>query len=147
MNVSITTLIMAVLILGALAFMISVITQATKGLGFLAKIPTKLQVLVLGIGLSLITYFAYVSYSNASIVWYYMAGSVMVGIFAAVIASNGWEYFIGLFQRFVSASVITNIVRMVSGIFSTSNSTTNITGSTDITKATDTNENNRRENK
>jgi|GEM_PF-507960 hypothetical protein len=137
MNVSVTTLIMAVLVLGLLAFMISVITQATKGLGFLTKIPTKLQVLVLGIGLSLITYFAYVSYSKTIIVWYYIAGAVMVGIFAAVIASNGWEYFIGLFQRFVSPNVISNVVKMISGIFNTTNNTTNKSGFDNTTKETD----------
>ena len=39
-------------VIGALAFMVSVITQVFKGVGVLAKIPTDILVFVLSIGMT-----------------------------------------------------------------------------------------------
>ena len=51
------TMILAVI--GALAFMVSVITQVFKGVGVLSKIPTDILVFVLSIGITVVAFVAY----------------------------------------------------------------------------------------
>lgn len=48
-----------ILIVAAICTLISVITEFTKGIGFLDKIPTKFQVLILSLVICVIGFFAY----------------------------------------------------------------------------------------
>lgn len=115
MNI-VTLIIYAVLVIGALAFITSGITQLTKGIGFLSKIPTKFQVLVLGIALSLIFYFAYASYAGLAIVWYFIVGAVLLGVVVALVASDGWTYTISMLKRFINTDILADITDTVNKI-------------------------------
>lgn len=95
--IDISTLMMAV---GVLAFLVSVITQVTKGLSFLNKIPTQLQVIVLSIVLSVIAYFSYTSFYVVKIEWYMVVGTVIGGFIVAFVAMFGWEKLSSLYSRF-----------------------------------------------
>ena len=64
-------------ILGVLTFLVSVITQVTKNIGFLKRIPTDLQVIVTSIILCQVAYFAYTSKFSIEIQWYYIAGCLI----------------------------------------------------------------------
>ena len=57
-------------VIGALAFIVSVITQVFKGVGVLAKIPTDILVLVLSIGITVTAFVAYMQYIQQTIIWY-----------------------------------------------------------------------------
>jgi hypothetical protein len=83
-------------VIGILAFLVSAITEVTKNIGILAKVPTDLQVIVLSLILCLLTYFSYVSYINTAIVWYYVAGTI-IGSFVAM---YGWDKLTALWSRF-----------------------------------------------
>lgn len=87
-------------IIGTLAFVVSVITQVTKELWFLSKIPTSLQVIVLSIILTVFSYFAYVSAYQIEIQWYMIIGSVIIGFIVAFISMFGWEKLSSLYMRF-----------------------------------------------
>lgn len=87
-------------IIGILATIVSIITEDTKNIGFLKKIPTDLEVLILSIGLTVILFFAYVSYANIIIKWYLVVGAILGGFLVAFIAMYGWSKFSELWQRF-----------------------------------------------
>lgn len=87
-------------ILGMLAFVVSVITEVTKSIGFLSKIPTNLQVIVVSITLCQVAYFAYSSYFSIEIQWYYIAGCFIASFIVAFTAMYGWDKLTDLYSRF-----------------------------------------------
>lgn len=92
------TLIVAAI--GVLAFVISIITQVTKEIGFMKKIPTALEVLVLSLILTPVTLFGYASYLNICLEWYMIAASVVAGFVVAFVCMFGWEKLVKLYERF-----------------------------------------------
>lgn len=92
------TLILA--IIGALAFMVSVITQVFKGVGVLSKIPTDILVFVLSIGLTIIAFIAYMQYMQQVILWYMIIAAILAGFIVAFVAMYGWEKLSDLWSRF-----------------------------------------------
>lgn len=87
-------------IIGALAFMVSVITQVFKGVGVLSKIPTDILVFVLSIGLTVTAFIAYMQYIQQTIIWYMILAAIMAGFVVAFIAMYGWEKLSDLWARF-----------------------------------------------
>ena len=92
------TLILAVI--GALAFMVSVITQVFQGVGVLSKLPTDILVFVLSIGLTLTAFIAYMQYVQQSILWYMIIAAILAGFIVAFVAMYGWEKLSELGGRF-----------------------------------------------
>lgn len=87
-------------IIGAFAFMVSLITQVFKGVGVLAKIPTDILVLVLSIGITVTAFVAYMQYIQMTILWYMILAAIMAGFVVAFIAMYGWEKLSELWKRF-----------------------------------------------
>lgn len=92
------TLILAVI--GALAFMVSIITQVFKGVGVLSKIPTDILVFILSIGLTVTAFIAYMQFIQQEIIWYMILAAIMAGFIVAFVAMYGWEKFAELWSRF-----------------------------------------------
>ncbi|MHC1749483.1 MAG: hypothetical protein AB9856_14520 [Cellulosilyticaceae bacterium] len=88
------------LLIGGLAFVVTVITEVTKNISILKNIPTDLHVVLLSVLLSVLTYFVYVSYGDTKIIWYYIVASVILGFLVAYIAMFGWSKFDELWKRF-----------------------------------------------
>lgn len=88
-------------VIGALAFMVSVITQVFKGVGVLSKIPTDILVFVLSIGLTVTAFVAYMQYIQQAILWYMILASIMAGFLVAFVAMYGWKKLTNLKERFV----------------------------------------------
>lgn len=84
----------------AMCIMISVITEFTKEIGFLKKIPTNLQVLVLSIIVCTVAFFAVISYMNIAFVWYHLVAVIFLSFIVAIITAKGWEYFIDIIKRY-----------------------------------------------
>lgn len=93
----ITTLMGAI---GAIAFVVSVITQVLKGVKPLDKLPTDILVFILSIVLTLVAFFAYASYVGLAILWYYVVGAVIGGFIVAFVAMYGWTKLKELWDRF-----------------------------------------------
>ena len=87
-------------IIGALAFMVSVITQVFKGVGVLSKIPTDILVFVLSIGLTVTAFVAYMQYIQQAIIWYMILAAIMAGFIVAFVSMYGWEKASDLWNRF-----------------------------------------------
>lgn len=92
------TIILAVI--GAIAFMVSVIVQVIKGVGVFSKIPTDILVFVLSIGITVAAFVAYMQYIQQVILWYMILAAIMAGFIVAFVAMYGWEKLSGLWKRF-----------------------------------------------
>lgn len=100
MEFAITSITSLVAVIGALAFMVSIITQVFKGVGVLSKVPTDILVFVLSIGLTVIAFVAYMQYIQQIIVWYMIVAAIMAGFIVAFVSMYGWEKFSELWKRF-----------------------------------------------
>ena len=98
---TLTSNIMIILaVIGAIAFIVSVITQVIKGVGVFAKIPTDGLVLVLPIGITVAAFVAYMQYLHMTILWYMVLAAIMAGFVVAFVAMYGWEKLSELWKRF-----------------------------------------------
>lgn len=86
--------------IAATCTLISVITEFTKQIGFLKKIPTSLQVLVTSIIVCELCLFAYLTYAEIHVVWYYPVAVFFAAFIIAIICTQGWEYLLGIWSRF-----------------------------------------------
>lgn len=89
-----------ILIVAAICTLISVITEFTKEIGFLNKIPTTLQVLILSLVICVIAFFAYLSYASIAFVWYYLVAVIFAAFIVAIICCKGWDYLLEIWKRF-----------------------------------------------
>ena len=89
-----------ILLVGVLALVISVITEVTKNIPLLKRIPTDVQVLVLSLVLCVVLLFAYASYANIAIVWYFVIAAIILAFFVAFVAMYGWEKLSTLWKRY-----------------------------------------------
>ena len=100
MELAITSITSLLAVVGALAFIVSIITQVFKGVSVLSKVPTDILVFVLSIGLTVIAFVAYMQYIQQIIVWYMIIAAIMAGFIVAFVAMYGWEKFSELWKRF-----------------------------------------------
>ena len=100
METLLTNMSMILLVTAAICTLVSIITEFTKEIGILNRIPTDLQVLVLSIIICTIVFFAYISYAKISFVWYYLVATVFAAFVIAIICTKGWDYLIGIWKRF-----------------------------------------------
>lgn len=84
----------------AVCVLISVITEFTKEIGFLNKIPTPLQVLVLSLIICVVAFFAFISYMKIAFAWYYLVAVIFISFIIAIITAKGWDYLIEIVKRF-----------------------------------------------
>lgn len=86
--------------MGVIAFLVSMITEFTKNLGFLAKIPTDWQVLVLAVTLTVVAAFVLFDVYAVIVKWYYVFAAVVIGLIVAMVAKEGWSYVRTAYKRF-----------------------------------------------
>ena len=86
--------------IGALAFVVSIITQVIKGISVFKKIPTDIVVTVLSMVLTVVALFAYAQYVSLVVAWYLIVAAIICGFFVAFITMFGWSKFKDLWTRF-----------------------------------------------
>lgn len=79
MEFILSNLSMILLVVAVISTTVSILTQFTKDIGFLNKIPTRLQVLVLAVGITVTTFVAICQYKHYIITWYSIFASVIMG--------------------------------------------------------------------
>lgn len=100
MQVLIANMTIILAIVGALAFVVSVITQVIKGIGVFSKVPTDIIVFILSIGITVAAFIAYMQYIQMTILWYMILAAIMAGFVVAFISMYGWEKLSELWKRF-----------------------------------------------
>ena len=88
------------IVVAVICTLISVITEFTKEIGFLKKIPTSLQVLILSIIICVVAFFAYISYAGITFVWYYLVAVIFASFIVAIVCCKGWDYLLEIWKRF-----------------------------------------------
>ena len=81
----------ALIAIGALAFLVSVITQVIKEMPGLKNIQTNAVALVISIILCPLAVIVLCIYFNMSILWYYIVGAVIAAFIVYLVATGGWE--------------------------------------------------------
>lgn len=99
-NITAEMLPQLVIAIGALAFVVSVITEVIKGIGVMKKVPTDIVVIVLSMVLTVVAFFAYTQYAALVVVWYWAVAAIICGFFVAFIAMYGWDKINELWNRF-----------------------------------------------
>ena len=96
---------LALLLIGLLAFAVSTITQVIKNVGFLARVPTDILVILLSIALTLLLLFAWAAYSAIPVPWFCIVAAIIAGFVVAYVAMFGWTKLYALYVRFKGPKV------------------------------------------
>jgi hypothetical protein len=90
---------MVISLMGIVATVVSAITEMTKEIGFLAKTPTAIQVIVLSVVMWVVIYAAGISLGEFKFMWFSFVAVLIVGLMNAYVAMYGWEKLQELFNR------------------------------------------------
>ena len=81
----------ALIAIGALAFLTSIITQVIKEMPGLKNIQTNAVALVIALILCPVAVVILCIYLQIKIVWYYIVGAVIAAFIVYLVATGGWE--------------------------------------------------------
>ena len=81
----------ALIAIGVLAFLVSIITQVIKEMPGLKNIQTNAVALVVSLVLCPVSVIIACQYFNIVIVWYYVFASFIAAFIVYLVATGGWE--------------------------------------------------------
>lgn len=81
----------ALIAIGALAFLVSIITQVIKEMPGLKNIQTNAVTLVIALILCPLAVVILCIYLQIAIMWYYIIGAVIAAFIVYLVATGGWE--------------------------------------------------------
>lgn len=90
----------AIAVIAGVCILIAVITEFTKEIPWLKKIPTTLQVLVLSLIICVVGFFAFISYMKIALIWYHLVAVIFAAFIIALICAKGWDYFMEIVKRY-----------------------------------------------
>lgn len=88
-----------ILVIGILAFCVSVVVQAIKEVALFKPVPTDLLVLVLSIVFTIVAVVIMCTLTAMAITWYIIFISLIVGFFVSEVATNGWSKITSIYNR------------------------------------------------
>lgn len=100
MNELLTLMPKAFVVIGVMAFVVAVIIEVIKNLGFLKDVYTDFLVMLVSIALSVAAFAAYADYYAVAVTWYMIVGTVIGGFFVAFVSMFGWTKFKELLERY-----------------------------------------------
>lgn len=89
----------ALIAIGALAFLVSVITQVIKEMPGLNNVQTNAVTLLISIILCPLSVVILCIYFDISILWYYIVGAVIAAFIVYLVATGGWEKISEMWNR------------------------------------------------
>ncbi len=89
----------ALIAIGALAFLTSVITQVIKEMPGLKNIQTNAVALVIALVLTVLAVVILCIYLQMVITWYYIVGAVVAAFIVYLVATGGWERVYDMWNR------------------------------------------------
>ncbi len=90
---------LALIVIGALAFLVSVITQVIKEMPWLSKIQTNAVALVISLILCPLAMVILCIWLEITIVWYYIVAAVIAAFIVYLVATGGWEKVTEMWNR------------------------------------------------
>lgn len=82
---------LALIVIGILAFLVSVITQVIKEMPWISKIQTNAVALVISLILCPLAVVILCIWLKITIVWYYIVAAVIAAFIVYLVATGGWE--------------------------------------------------------
>lgn len=89
----------ALIAIGVLAFLVSLITQVIKEMPGLKNIQTNAVALVIALILCPLAVVILCIYLQMMIMWYYIVGSVIAAFIVYLVATGGWEKVAEMWRR------------------------------------------------
>ena len=89
----------ALIAIGVLAFLVSIITQVIKEMPGLKNIQTNAVALVIALILCPLAVVILCIYLQIAIMWYYIVGSVIAAFIVYLVATGGWEKVAEMWSR------------------------------------------------
>ncbi len=106
-----TNLVSILGVLGLLAFAVSLVTQLTKDLPGISKVPTKLFVMIISLVICIAGLFVYGAYAGVLILWYYIVLAIFTSLVVSYISIYGWETFTELYLRFAKNDILSKTAK------------------------------------
>lgn len=89
----------ALIVVGVLAFVVSMITQVIKEMPGLVKLPTTVVALAVSMILCPLTVVVMCHYFRIVIVWYYVFASFIAAFIVYLVATGGWDRVTEIWDR------------------------------------------------
>ena len=89
----------ALIVVGVLAFVTSVIVQSVKEMPMFKDVPTELVALAVAELVAVVATCAGCNYFKIVILWYYIVAAVIAGFFIYMISTGGWEKLKSIWER------------------------------------------------
>ena len=89
----------ALIAIGALAFLVSVITQVIKEMPGLVNVQTNAVALVISLILCPLAVVILCIYLQIQIIWYYIVAAVIAAFIVYLVATGGWEKVAEMWRR------------------------------------------------
>ena len=89
----------ALIAIGALAFLVSIITQVIKEMPGLKNIQTNAVALVIALILCPLAVVILCIWLDIRIIWYYIVGAVIAAFIVYLVATGGWEKVAEMWRR------------------------------------------------
>lgn len=90
---------LALIAVGALAFVVAVIVQVIKEQPWLMKVQTSVVALVVSVLLCVFVMAVACQCFKIAIIWYYWPGAVIAAFIVYLVATGGWERISSIWQR------------------------------------------------
>jgi hypothetical protein len=90
-----------IILVAIVSLIVGILTELTKRLPYLKKMPTILQVMITSIALWIIIYYAACDMGFCIRAWYVLCASVVLGITSAYGAAFGWKEFYVRIKKYV----------------------------------------------
>ena len=81
----------------ALVFVTTIIVEVLKVI--FSKLPTNYLAIAVAIVVTLLAFFAWASFTGLAVLWYYVVGAVVLGIFVAYASMFGFDKFKEAFEK------------------------------------------------
>lgn len=89
----------ALMAVGGLAFLVSMITQVIKEMPFLRNLPTNVVALAVSMILCPLTVIIACQYFKIVILWYYIFASFIAAFMVYLVSTGGWERVTEMWNR------------------------------------------------
>ena len=89
----------ALVAIGVLAFLTSIITQVIKEMPGLANIQTNAVALVISIVITVLAVVILCIVFKIQLLWYYIVGAVIAAFIVYIVATSGWEKVAEMWRR------------------------------------------------
>ena len=89
----------ALMVIGVLAFAVSMIVQVIKEMPGLANIPTNAVALAVSLVLTLVAVIVACQYYKIAITWYFIVAAIVAAFIVYLVATGGWERVREMWER------------------------------------------------